>query len=87
MSQAVPVVISRTRIDSLYFDDSVATFFESGNSDDFARAVRKVLTDPEYRKRISENGYAYAQANSWETVKDVYLDVVDRLTMTAIPKP
>lgn len=85
MSQALPVVISRTRIDSLYFNDSVATFFESGNPDDFARAVRKILTDPEYRKKISESGYAYAQANSWDTMKNVYLDVVDRLTTTGIP--
>lgn len=87
MSQGLPVVISRTRIDSLYFNDSVAAFFESGNPDDFAQAVRKVLTNPAYRQQLSEHGYAYAQANSWETMKDIYLDVVDRLTMTAIPRP
>lgn len=87
MSQGLPVVLSRTRIDSLYFDDSVAAFFESGNSDDLAKAVRKILTNPDYRKQLSERGVAYAQANSWETMKDVYLDVVDRLTMTAVPRP
>ena len=85
MSQGLPVVLSRTRIDSLYFSDSVAAFFESGNPDDFARAVRKILSDPDYRQQLSQRGYAYAQANSWETMKNVYLDVVDRLTMTAIP--
>ncbi len=87
MSQGLPVVISRTRIDSLYFDDSVAAFFESGNPDDLVRAVRSILTDSAYRQQLSERGYAYAQANSWETMKDVYLDVVDRLTMTSISRP
>ncbi len=86
MSQGLPVVLSRTRIDSLYFNDSVAAFFESGNPEDLARAVREVLIDPEYRRRLSEGGYAYAKANSWETMKDVYLDIVDRLTITGIPR-
>jgi glycosyltransferase involved in cell wall biosynthesis len=86
MSQGLPVVLSRTRIDSLYFDDSVASFFDSGDSDDLARAVRRILNDPVYRQQLSERGQAYAKANSWETMKDVYLDVVDRLTMTGIPR-
>jgi glycosyltransferase involved in cell wall biosynthesis len=85
MSQGLPVVLSRTRIDSLYFNDSVAAFFESGNPEDLARAIRAVLIDPEYRTRLSIQGYAYAQANSWETMKGVYLDIVDRLTTTGIP--
>ncbi len=86
MSQALPVVLSRTRIDSLYFNDSVAAFFESGNPEDLARAVREVLRNPDYRHQLSQQGYAYAKANSWETMRDVYLDVVDRLTLTGIPQ-
>jgi glycosyltransferase involved in cell wall biosynthesis len=87
MSQGIPVVLSRTRIDSLYFDDSVVAFFESGNPDDFARAVLKVIRDTEYRQQLTERGLAYARANSWETMKHVYLDLVDRLTMTGVPDP
>ncbi|MEI6085195.1 MAG: glycosyltransferase [Verrucomicrobiota bacterium] len=86
MSQGIPVVLSRTRIDSLYFDDSVVAFFESGNPDDFARAVLKVIRSPEYRQQLAQRGLAYAQANSWETMKHVYLDLVDRLTMTGVPR-
>jgi len=86
MSQALPAVVSRTTIDMMYFNDSVVSFFEPENSEDLARAVRQVLTNPEYRQQLSENGFEYAQANSWETVKNIYLDLVDRLTMTAIPR-
>jgi glycosyltransferase involved in cell wall biosynthesis len=83
MSQGLPVVLSRTRVDSLYFNDSVVAFFGSGDVDQLASAIRRVASDPIYRKTLSENGYAYAQANSWETMKHVYLDLVDRLTTTS----
>jgi glycosyltransferase involved in cell wall biosynthesis len=36
MSQGVPVVVSRTKIDTFYFDDSVVKFFESGNAEALA---------------------------------------------------
>lgn len=84
MSQRLPVVLSRTKIDSLYFKDSHAAFFNSGDVDDCARAIRRVITDPAYRATLAQNGFAYAQANSWETMKDVYLDIVDRLTTTSV---
>lgn len=86
MSQKLPVVISRTRIDSLYFNDSVAAFFNSGDPEDLARQIRQLIKDPAYKQRLSAGGFAYATANSWETMKDVYLDVVDRLTMTGLPR-
>ncbi len=84
MSQALPVVLSRTPIDSIYFDDSVVAYFESGNSQDMARAIRQVVTNRDYRERLSKEGFAYATANSWQRMKRVYLDLVDRLTMTAV---
>ena len=87
MSQGLPVVLSRTTIDSLYFDDSVVAFFESGNADDLARAIRRVVADEPYRRELSRAGLAYALANSWATMQDVYLNVVDRLTRTGISQP
>jgi glycosyltransferase involved in cell wall biosynthesis len=87
MSQGLPVVLSKTRIDSYYFGDSEAAFFESGNPEDLAGAVRKVLTDSEYREQLSKNGLAYALGNSWDTMQQVYLDIVNRLTMTGVPFP
>ena len=38
MSLGVPVVVSSTKIDRFYFDDSVVRFFESGNADALATA-------------------------------------------------
>ena len=87
MSQGLPVVLSRTTIDRLYFDDSVVAFFESGSVEDLARAIRRVALDSDYRQELSRRGLAYARENSWATMQDIYLDVVDRLTATGIPQP
>jgi len=87
MSQNLPVIVSRTPIDRLYFDDSVVTFFESGNHQDLADKIRRVAGDGEYRRALSANGLAYVQANSWETKKHIYLNLVDRLTATSSNYP
>jgi glycosyltransferase involved in cell wall biosynthesis len=87
MSQKLPVVLSNTRIDSLYFNDSVVAFFKSGDADDLAQTIRKLASDPARRRELAERGFAYAKANSWDTMRHVYLNLVDRLTMTAVPHP
>ena len=45
MSIGVPVVVSGTTVDRFYFDDTVVRFFESGNDEDLANAMREVLTN------------------------------------------
>jgi glycosyltransferase involved in cell wall biosynthesis len=79
MSLGVPVVVSSTRIDRFYFDDSVVRFFESGNVDALAVAMLEVLGDPELRERMVANASAYATRHSWELRKADYLNLVDEL--------
>ncbi len=38
MSQGIPVVVSRTKIDSYYFDEETVRFFPSGDSDGHGRS-------------------------------------------------
>jgi glycosyltransferase involved in cell wall biosynthesis len=39
MACGVPVIVSRTQVDSYYFDDSVVRFFTSGDAGDLAEAL------------------------------------------------
>lgn len=80
MSQGVPVVVSRTRIDSYYFDEKVVRFFPSGDSMAMAKAVFEVMHDQSLRETLVERGIAYADQNSWELKKWDYLELVDALT-------
>ncbi len=79
MSQGIPVVASRTAIDTYYFDDETVCFFKSGDDQAMAAALAEVIRDPDLRARLSQNGLDYAARNSWETKKGEYLSLVDSL--------
>lgn len=79
MSLGVPVVISATRVDKFYFDDSVAQFFESGNPVALAEAMREILTNSHRRESMIRSATEYAQRNNWAQHKQRYLRLVDAL--------
>lgn len=82
MSLGVPVVVSKTKIDAYYFDDSVVRFFESGNAEALAAAMLEVLRDPALRHRMVANAAAYAERHSWKRRQPDYLNLVDELIET-----
>jgi glycosyltransferase involved in cell wall biosynthesis len=79
MSQGIPAIVSRTKIDDYYFDDSVVCFFEPSNVKQLADAILRVATDEEYRNALRTNALEYADRNSWDRNKARYLDLVDSL--------
>ncbi len=80
MSQGVPVVASRTKIDTLYFDDSTVRFFRSGGVQDMADAMLEVIENTPLRDSLVAAGYEYVERNGWDTRKKAYLDLVDCLS-------
>jgi glycosyltransferase involved in cell wall biosynthesis len=81
MSQGVPVVVSRTKIDSFYFDDTVVRFFDSGDSVALAEAILEMIGHPELRESMAAAGYQYVERNGWDVKKGEYLALVDSLTV------
>src|SRR5664279_3971843 len=73
MSLGVPMVVSETKIDRYYFDDSVVRFFESGNPQALAAAILEVLQHDGLRQRLIANASAYAARSSWEVRSKDYL--------------
>ncbi len=84
MSQGVPVVVSRTKIDSYYFDDSNVKFFDSGDSDAMAKAVVEVIENKSLRDSLIEEGLRYAERHSWDHKKHEYFALIDSLTAHAV---
>jgi glycosyltransferase involved in cell wall biosynthesis len=80
MSLGIPVVASGTKIDRYYFDDTVVRFFESGNPQALTEAVLEVVCRKGVSEQLVQNGLRYATANSWDTKKGGYLELVDSLT-------
>jgi glycosyltransferase involved in cell wall biosynthesis len=81
MSLGIPVIVSGTKIDHYYFDDSVVRFFESGNADSLAEAMRAIIGDQKLRQEMVARASAYAANSSWESRKGDYLSLVDSLCL------
>ena len=79
MSQGVPVVVSRTKVDTFYFEEGVVHFYRSGDSQALADAVLDVISDKKLRGSLVTRGYEYAERNGWEQKKKEYLDLIDSL--------
>jgi len=80
MSQGIPVVVSRTKIDTYYFNDREVRFFPSGDSQAMADAMLDVIQDKALRESLIAGGYEYVEQNSWEKRKRDYLRLVDSLS-------
>ena len=87
MSQGVPVVVSRTKIDSYYFDEETVRFFPSGDVEAMANAMVEVIENKSLRDNLVRRGYEYVGQNCWDTRKREYLALVDSLTTEALPVP
>jgi glycosyltransferase involved in cell wall biosynthesis len=85
MSLGIPVVVSNTRIDRYYFDDSQVRFFESGNPDALAEAMLHLIRQPALRNKMVARASEYAASNSWERRKKDYLNLVDSLIGGSVP--
>ena len=79
MSLGVPVVVSSTRVDRHYFDESVVRFFEPGNGEALAQAMYDVLTNSQLRESMVRNANEYVERHSWGRYKSGYLQLVDAL--------
>jgi glycosyltransferase involved in cell wall biosynthesis len=80
MSQGVPVVVSRTKIDSFYFEEGVVHFFPSGDSRAMAAAMLDVINNKDLRESLVTQGHEYCERNGWSRKKKEYLDLIDFLS-------
>jgi glycosyltransferase involved in cell wall biosynthesis len=86
MAVGVPVIVSRTKIDSLYYTDRTVKFYDQDDPDELAKAILCLHENPSLRKQLAANGLAYAQENGWNQKKQGYFAVVDALTRSHRPE-
>jgi glycosyltransferase involved in cell wall biosynthesis len=80
MSQGVPVVVSRTKIDAFYFGEGVVRFFPPGDSHAMSEAMLDVINNKNLRESLVARGREYADRNNWNRKRKQYLDLVDYLS-------
>jgi glycosyltransferase involved in cell wall biosynthesis len=80
MSLSVPIIVSRTKIDQHYFNDSVVKFFEAGNVDDLAESMMAMGSDKSFREDQAARALEFVAQYNWRYKKHLYLDIVKNLT-------
>jgi glycosyltransferase involved in cell wall biosynthesis len=85
MSQGVPVVVSRTKIDTFYFEDTVVRFFPSGDAHALADAILELIRDKTLRDGLASRGLEYVKRNSWDVRRTDYLQLIDALCVESMP--
>jgi len=80
MAVGVPVIVSRTKIDSFYFNESLVRFFESENVRSLAEAIVELYEHPDQRQKLVENANGHIERNNWAIKQSEYLRLVDSLT-------
>lgn len=79
LSQGVPVVASRTKIDTYYFDEGTVHFFDSGDPSSMAEAMLDVASDDTLRTSLISNGIDYVSRHGWQKKQRDYLALIDTL--------
>jgi glycosyltransferase involved in cell wall biosynthesis len=79
MALGVPVIVSKTKIDQFYFNDTLVAFFEPDNVSDLADKIINCIRDRALRARLIINTQTFIQDYSWDVKKDVYFKLVDEL--------
>jgi glycosyltransferase involved in cell wall biosynthesis len=75
----LPVIHSRLRATEEVYDDSVLEYFEPGNAESLAEAIRRLHDDENRRNELSRNGRLALERHGWPVQRQVYLGVYDRL--------
>jgi glycosyltransferase involved in cell wall biosynthesis len=79
MASGVPVIVSDTKIDQYYFNDSVVKFFPDGNEAELASAMLSLIGDGELRRQMSTNAMDFVRSFDWDLKKPTYVGLVDSL--------
>ena len=83
MASGVPVLVSDTKIDKFYYDESLVQFFHSGDPQDLAEKLIDLMCDVDRRDTLVRNAAAFAGRTDWDATKGLYLDLVDGLVERA----
>ncbi len=78
MACGVPLIVSRTRVDEHYFNETLVNFFD-GTAEALARALVQVYRNPEAQVELVGNAAAMATRYSWQCRSGEYESLVDGL--------
>ena len=79
MALGIPVIVSDTKIDKFYFNDSLVKFFRSEDEEDLAEAMLLLIKDKKIRDHLIVNASEFIKQNSWAVKEKEYLRIIKQL--------
>jgi glycosyltransferase involved in cell wall biosynthesis len=79
MSLGVPMIISKTRIDQYYFNESLVKFFIPDDDQSLSDAMLFLMKNQDTRQSLIKNAFEFIAKNNWDVKKHLYIDLVDSL--------
>jgi glycosyltransferase involved in cell wall biosynthesis len=77
MALGVPIIASKTRIDTYYFNDALVQFFESGNEKDLSKKMSLIFQNPTVRQTAITNGLKFIEENNWTVKQKLYFNIIN----------
>lgn len=74
-----PVIASRTRVISMYFDDSMVEFFTPGDYGSLAESIIALYHGRERLAELAQNSQRFVEKHNWQSISMRYVDLVGRL--------
>jgi glycosyltransferase involved in cell wall biosynthesis len=87
MACGVPIVMARTKVDSHHFDESLVSFFESGDPDSLARAILEDYERPEERLARAARATTFVSDLDWSAKQAAYIRILDAVTPQSAIEP
>jgi len=80
LAMEIPLIISKTKISQLYFDDSTVMFFQPDDEQDLAERIIELFRSyPVKSKKMIKNSKRFIQEYSWEKYQNSYLNLLNIL--------
>ena len=79
MALGVPVIVSKTKIDRYYFNESVIKYFKPEDEKDLASCILDLVRDDSERALLSENALKFVRDFTWGKKEAQYVNLVDTL--------
>lgn len=84
MAMGIPVIVSDTKVDRLYLNDSIVRFFRGEDEEDLANCMLDLISHSDKRKALAEPASRFVAQNDWALRKEDYFTLIDTLTTEAI---
>jgi glycosyltransferase involved in cell wall biosynthesis len=75
-----PVIAARTRVISMYFDDSMVEFFTPGDYGSLAESIIALHDDRERLAKLAQNSQKFVERHNWNSISSQYVGLVARLS-------